>query len=107
MPQLRSVRVHVVDRDTRAEIGDVTVIRSGSYGGALEHAASPVSITGGAAPESRRPARELLVHGARLRPRLHEHRLPRRAGPDGRTLRVRRAARHDPRRAAEDDAASA
>jgi hypothetical protein len=47
-PQLRSVRVHVVDRDTRAEIADVTVIRSNSEDRAVEHATSPVTLTPGA-----------------------------------------------------------
>jgi len=45
--RLRSVRVHVVDRDTKAEIGDVTVIRTSSTPPAVEHAASPVTVTPG------------------------------------------------------------
>jgi hypothetical protein len=43
-PQLRTVRVHVVDRDTRAEIGDVTVIPNRSTSSAVEHATSPVTL---------------------------------------------------------------
>lgn len=43
-PQFRSVRVHVVDRDTRAELTDVTVTRNISSMRAVEGAASPVTI---------------------------------------------------------------
>ena len=46
-PQLRSVRVHVVDRDTKAEISDVTVIPNSASPPAVEHAASPVTLTPG------------------------------------------------------------